>query len=52
MYSKVILSIVFAALLGYATACDVKATSYTTEGKKNYKIKKNVKFNDFFVIIR
>lgn len=36
MYSKVIIPIVIAALIGFASACDVKATSYTTEGKKKW----------------
>lgn len=39
MYSKVIISFAIAALIGFASACDVKATSYTTEGRKSDKIK-------------
>jgi hypothetical protein len=40
MYSKVLIGLVLVAFVAAASACDVKATSYTTEGeKKEIKLK-------------
>jgi hypothetical protein len=34
MHSKALICVVFGSILAYASCCEVKATSFTTEGKK------------------